>query len=462
MLPAITHDPNAVRTALDSAMAHGDPTRQPPAVVPAVEQDAVRALFDDTLRAPEFDVEPNLIIEALTLRKVGLSENDISRRLVEGACERVARREGKDFEERLMQWNKNFSNFHVNHTSPWEISGGGVGANTLEVINEQVPQRVSIAPSADARGLVGELGACLKTLWEDPGSGIKAKVERRHGDATTVTADVNGVHACSLVPGEPVLRKMLEDPRPFDAVLEGYIAQSRKTWAEAQKATTLVTQFDMAEQIDILMDHAANDPIRILMNDPLDTRDQLVARVWQAIKDSPTMERFYAQMWHEYATKKVTDDQIVGIFSRHAVEHLVPPIPADVLEGKLRKVVQALSVPTHLAAEVVNAAMAALLKLDARQAGMVDIKAEVAKAMLDQGLAVNHVTQPMVSKALREPGGLIFADSNWGNSEHRVKFAMVVNPIIGKPEVWQMNEDGSDPKPLDKTQYVNNVWTLSV
>jgi hypothetical protein len=63
----------------------------------------------------------------------------------------------------------------------------------------------------------------------------------------------------------------------------------------------------------------------------------------------------------------------------------------------------------------------------------------------------------------QKPGehpGIVFADSNWEDSasDNEVLFTMVVNPLTGELEMWQVNADGSDPRPMDQAEWVSGKF----
>lgn len=77
-----------------------------------------------------------------------------------------------------------------------------------------------------------------------------------------------------------------------------------------------------------------------------------------------------------------------------------------------------------------------------------------------------------VFDALRQPAGVVFADSNWDGAgdegDHEQVFTMVANPRSGEIELWQMNEDGSGPRKLGEewisglNQVTGAGWTMPV
>ena len=59
-----------------------------------------------------------------------------------------------------------------------------------------------------------------------------------------------------------------------------------------------------------------------------------------------------------------------------------------------------------------------------------------------------------------KPPGMVFADSNWGGGDHSRMFALVTNPMTGQTEMWEMNEDGSDPSVMDQDAWVRTNWRI--
>jgi hypothetical protein len=94
---------------------------------------------------------------------------------------------------------------------------------------------------------------------------------------------------------------------------------------------------------------------------------------------------------------------------------------------------------------------------------MSDIEKAVREALAAEGGASDgEASQKILDALAREqgPAGLVFADSNWGGGNHRTMFSMVVNPLSGEMEMWQMNEDGSGMSPMNPKQWVECGWNI--
>jgi hypothetical protein len=89
--------------------------------------------------------------------------------------------------------------------------------------------------------------------------------------------------------------------------------------------------------------------------------------------------------------------------------------------------------------------------------------AEVEAALKDALGASEH--KDKVEGALRPPPGppgIEFADSNWEDhqSDNEILFSMVVSPFSGELEMWHVNADGSDPRPMDQEKWVTTNWMI--
>ena len=365
----------------------------------------------------------------------------MSRRLADELSERLLEQEVAD------RMNRRSEEAHPGRAfKPWRLDGGGVPGNANEVLDGRPPVTGLIDTPANGIELVGRLGTYLKTLWNDPTTNLKADADR-HGDMATVSVSCFSTHGFSLVPGTPAFARLLDDPRDFQTALDEHVAREREKWKQARAGTWLRTRDDVAEQA-----------IRLLGDD---TPDAIVDEIWTAIRARPTMEAFCDQVIEFYtSTFKDRLPVVQAALARHVVMHLAPPVAAAELGDRLGRVAKALAVPADLASSVVHAARATLNRIDRTQACMTDIRAAMAASMRDHGLDDAEATQQRVTHALRQPAGLVFADTNWGDAAHRVKFSLVVHPFTGEPEVWEMNDDNSHARPADQDMYVRKPWQV--
>lgn len=330
---------------------------------------------------------------------------------------------------------------------PWQIGGGGTSAAMFETAGERPPVVEWLGNPTDAKDLLKKTGGRLKTLWDDPTSGLKEDAAL-NGETSLVATRVVGSHAFSLLPGEPKLKSLLEDPRGFDTAVEDHLLVEKAKWDDAQTGTMLRNEGEVADQLRLIPGY--------------NNLDGEAPDVWNTIKGNPTMAAFtnavrtILETWNSSATTAEAN----AVLSKHLITNLIPPVPAADLDKKLAKVAKALNVPSDLEAVVVKAAKEELIKLDAAKASMTDIKTQIAAAMAAEGIDVAGVSQINVNAALREPPGIVMADLNWGDAEHHTKFVMVVNPVSGKMEMWQMNEDGSDASRPDEDEWVTSEWAV--
>jgi hypothetical protein len=172
---------------------------------------------------------------------------------------------------------------------------------------------------------------------------------------------------------------------------------------------------------------------------------------------------------------------------------LPPPVATPYLDSMVVTVLQAIKVPSELQATVKTKTLEKLATIDADKASMADIE-ETVQAIFKQEAPDNEEAQDpdlgaKVNEALRGPmgvgqhanaadpalaqqltgllaekhaadgpPGMVIADSNWGGGDHHTMFSMVVNPLTGLMEMWQMNEDGTAAKPLNQDTHAKTNW----
>lgn len=129
-----------------------------------------------------------------------------------------------------------------------------------------------------------------------------------------------------------------------------------------------------------------------------------------------------------------------------------PLIPQASYSTAIDRALKKLQLSDKDSAQVKKQMMSDLKNLP--QASMVQMKQALDKALTAAKVKdqVRH-TEDKLYEALRQPAGVVFADSNWGGNDledgnQLTVFSMVVNPLSKTLEMWKMNEDGSDPQPL--------------
>jgi hypothetical protein len=141
-----------------------------------------------------------------------------------------------------------------------------------------------------------------------------------------------------------------------------------------------------------------------------------------------------------------------------------PNKPLPVMEQKVDALLKQLGVPTDKHAAAKQKALQELSK--SKEANMAQLEIAVNAALkaaghqLDpdegkQKAAINKALVPPVA-----PKGVVFGDSNWGDGDHTTLLSMVVNPLTSEMQMWQMNEDGSDPLPKDPAKWISGAWGM--
>ena len=112
---------------------------------------------------------------------------------------------------------------------------------------------------------------------------------------------------------------------------------------------------------------------------------------------------------------------------------------------------------------MVDAVRARALKALGDSANMSEIEKAVREALDAEGVPTDGATSQSILDGLAQaqgPVGMVFADSNWGGGKHRTMFSMVVNPLNGEMEMWQMNEDGTGMQKMDPKTWVECPWDV--
>ena len=87
-----------------------------------------------------------------------------------------------------------------------------------------------------------------------------------------------------------------------------------------------------------------------------------------------------------------------------------------------------------------------------------DLDALVKKHLKEAGV---EPTDEQIKLSLNQTRGIVIADMNWGDGDHMSLFSLVVNPLTDQVEVWQMNEDGSGPSPVDQSDWIgSSEWRV--
>lgn len=325
---------------------------------------------------------------------------------------------------------------------PWQIAEGGFSEDVLEVLEERTPTKTSMGTPTDSKDLLKKVGNQLKALWD--GDAALRQAADDDPEVATVNSGNAGVHAFSLTPGEPRLRAILESAN-VDTAIDAFQNDEKTKWDGALSSIPVTSR----AEVEAFMKEYA-----------IGWGDVWYDSVWTAL-DTGAQPKTGKDVVDAATAGFGADDlkNFGGPIGQTVATKVIPPIEPAKLQAKLEKVARALDVPDDLVAAVTSRAKQALDAKDATQATMADIKDEVAKAMTAEGMDSAGVDQSKVNAALREPAGLVFADSNWGSAEHRTKYAMVVNPVTGEVEMWCMSEDGSNAFKMDEDGWVKKEWS---
>ncbi len=334
------------------------------------------------------------------------------------------------------------TNWGGDSDKPWQIEDAGDSLNIIEVLEERTPTETSIGTAADSKQLMQMVGARLKAIWDnDPALQAAADDDP---EVATVNAGNHETHAFSLLPGEPRLRAIIESA-DVNAAIDAFQNEEQAKWDSALSSVRIGSRDEL---------------VAFAREYRLPSADDWMDAIWGRM-DAGTLAKT-GKAAIDFVSNNVNPaarDLIEARMGAAVTQNLVPPIKPAELQAKLEKLAGALKVPEDLRPAVTRRAKEALDAKDATQATMADIRAEIAAAMTAEGIDNPEVDPATLRDALREPAGLIFADSNWGGADHRVKYAMVVNPVSGDIEMWQMNEDGSGARRMDEDDWVKIEWT---
>jgi hypothetical protein len=328
-------------------------------------------------------------------------------------------------------------------TRPWQVQTGGLSQNVIEVLEERTPVVAVLGDApANSKELFTQIATQLEALWKD-NDALQAAADE-DAEVATINARTIGVHAFSLTPGDPKLRALLESG-DVGAAIDAFQVEEQAKWDGALGAIAVTTR----EETKALMAEYR-----------LPTSDPWVDFVWGRLDNGAFPQTAKgvvdASISHVSVAQRESAKAVLG---GNVLRKLIPPIEPGDLQEKLEKVAARLGVAPDMVAAVTGRAKDALDTKDATKATMGDIRDEIAQAMTAEGIDASSVDQNTVNAALRDPVGIIFADTNWGNSEHRIKFAMVTNPVSGTIEMWRMNEDGSNAARMDDSVWVNKQWS---
>lgn len=327
-------------------------------------------------------------------------------------------------------------------SKPWQVQAGGVAEHVFEVVGERASVATTLGPApATSKELFQQVGNQPKILWDGDAS-LRAAADE-DPEVATVSAGNRGVHIFSLTPGDPKLRAILESS-DVNAAIAAFEHDEKAKWDGAPGTISVTSR----EEVEAFMREYGMEWGNTWYGQAWNSLDtNAFPKTGKGVIDSVTGGLSPAE-------KPGFESSIGGAVAQQMI---LPTEPAK-LQEKLEKVAGKLGVAPDMVAAVTKRAKDALDTKDAARAAMGDIRDEIARAMSAEGIDASSVDQKAVNDALRDPVGIIFADSNWGSAEHRVKYAMVVNPVRGKIEMWQMNEDGSGAFKMDEDTWVKKQW----
>ena len=340
------------------------------------------------------------------------------------------------------------------YKEPWAVVAGN---NMTPILSTYYAQDVSASVEelepADPDEMTGFL--------LDSGRQLLANVP----DKTKLTPDTRipmrgGPHVWSFRPGDPKVRKVLESPGDANA-----FKNEERAKYDSQKNTPLSPELKkmlLDKTFDGWPDKEKEDLLNELAAMPSPKAGDVVKKVHDYFANHPEVDN------HEFAEE-------AEFRALNAVmQSVLPPVPrgGGKLEAHLDGVLKELDLGENEAK--VKASVVAQLNVPPPPPpkgvpvppptapapfSMTDIEKAVARVLKahnlrpDEAAAAAEVCQ--AQKPEPTPPGLPFGDTNWGGGDHHTLFTMVRNPKTDSLEMWQCNEDGSDPMKLDSDEWIN-------
>ena len=348
---------------------------------------------------------------------------------------------------------------HMVH--PWTYEAGGDTYDLLQTYyNSPDPlQKLRSGPDVDsAEKLAGFLLNSLKSM------NVQQKLGQEDiSELPSIPVRAIGNHAFNLLPSNPGLQAILigfDDPSKG---LEKFKENEQKKNVQRNNHE-LPLDFAAGTLLWKMVDKAAS-----LFGSSGDLYQDAFNRIRDAIQlnGGEAIKLGDAQTIIQQKLKEILDNDFshiaaperanfVAIGTDNAVgATLNQVVPKDEFEPLIDLSFDRLEVPTEKREELRAKILEKLTKDSADKKDLAKlIGEELSQANLGRD-------ESRIDLALNEPRGLVVADANWGDGDHRVLMTMFVNPRTNEMELWQVNEDGTGASRMNQDDWVRNSdWAV--
>ncbi len=355
---------------------------------------------------------------------------------------------------------------------PWQMISGSHQNFMTEayfgVENPTLEQATPANPDELAEFVVGATSG----MWDKVKDGVADDPE-----AASVPMG-NGPHAFNLKPGGEKLKKLASQTgkTPQEKVAALKVTEQADNQARLDTAASPGVMASMLKAFSVKWGTGWDNDIEAELSgvpnptvkQVTDAMEKVVIDNYDSVADGKVTELEQAALVNNEPFDPVATKQQLMADRKKRVREAIAPTVAETIappvkkadqDKLLDKVIRKVGVES----DVVDAVRARALKALGDSATMSDIEKAVREALDAEGVPTDGATSQTILDGLTQaqgPVGIVFADSNWGGGKHRTMFSMVVNPLSGEMEMWQMNEDGTGMKKMDPKTWVECPWDV--
>ena len=330
--------------------------------------------------------------------------------------------------------------------NPWTVARGNFSENLLPVYFEQDPPTINRIKPANST----ELGAFVvnqaKRLWPS----VQDQANAEPDDAGVPMG--GGPHAFIMRPGTKSMKAACQGGKTGAEVVQGEVDK-----ATAQGDTPLTAE--LLEDIVGDMNLGKNTATVLNLLRQAMTGGKLV-------RDLPAMITGILK-----APKAATVDALHGAASLAAAKQVTLPAKGrDAMQDQMLAALDHLPLTDEQKTAVRRSVIGEMddmvsglssTDLPNLQADMAGLSSVLGGALT--GAGVTGIDKKAIRAAIRgkEPPGLVFADTNWGDSDHRIMFTMLASPMGGPVKLYQVNHDGTGLSAMKEADWVDGkAWNM--
>lgn len=347
-----------------------------------------------------------------------------------------------------------------NLVKPWANATGGEPRNILQVTrNLDAPPQETKSPSGtdNAEKLGKFIAKTMKDMKVDKQLAAGSGVEN-----SSITVSTKGLHAFNLLPGSPKLLAILKEFDDPNEGLDKYKENEKKKQTTRSHGEVPLTD-PPTGQVKSMIDAALlifekTDHAKIIKAISEDLKKMKQDKIAIAHADAKIAKqvKYWLQTIYPTLTSAEVDDWCKKSKTKTAAQISQAIVSEMEFEPLLEMCLERLKVPEDKA-KLIREELTKTLKGKRsmeRSELTKAIQAELLKQQAGGDLG-------KIEAAMKEPPGIVFADYNWGAGDHRILGSMVVNPVTGEFELWQMNEDGSEAGPMDQDKWIKDTeWQV--